>query len=45
MSRRHFSPEFKVEVTSKVLDDGMSTSEACQAFGVGPTALRQAAGS
>ena len=41
MSRRHFPPEFKVEAASKVVDDGMSISEACEALGVGPTALRR----
>lgn len=41
MSRRHFPPEFKVEAASQVLDEGMRVSEACQTFGVGPTALRR----
>lgn len=41
MSRRPFSPEFKVEAASKVVDDGMSISQACQSFGVGPTAMRR----
>ena len=39
--RRTFSPEFKVEAASLVLDQGYSVSEACQAVGVGPTALRR----
>ena len=41
MSRRYFPPEFKVEAASKVLDEGMRVPEACQAFGVGPTAMRR----
>ena len=41
MGRRHFPPEFKNEVASKVLDDGMSVREACEAFDVGPTAVRR----
>src|SRR5690625_982578 len=41
MSRRYFPPEFKVEAASRVLDEGMSVSEACEAFGVGPTAMRR----
>ena len=41
MSRRAFSSEFKVEVASKVLDDGMSAPQAGEAFGVGPTAVRR----
>lgn len=41
MSRRHFPAEFKVEAASKVLDEGMSVSEACRAFDVGPTAMRR----
>ena len=39
MSRKIFSPEFKAESASKVLDDGMSISAACQTFGVGDTAM------
>jgi len=41
MSRRYFPPEFKVEAASKVLDEGMRVTEACRAFGVGPTAMRR----
>ena len=41
MSRRYFPPEFKVEVASQVLDEGMRVSEACQTFGVGATAIRR----
>lgn len=40
MSRRSFSSEYKVEVASKVLDDGMTVPQASEAFGVGPTAIR-----
>lgn len=43
LSRRYFSPEFKVETTNKVLDDGMSSADACQTFDVdvGATAVRR----
>ena len=41
MSRRTFSAEYKVEVASKVLDDGMSVAQAGDTFGVGSTAIRR----
>ena len=39
--RRTFSPEFKVEAASLVLDQGYSVTQASQAVGVGSTALRR----
>jgi len=39
--RPSFTPEFKLEAVSLVTDKGYSLSEACQALGVGPTALRR----
>lgn len=41
MSRRHFSPEFKVESACLVLDQGYTVPEACRAIGVGETAMRR----
>ena len=41
MSRLRFSPEFKIEAASKVLDEGMSIRIACEAFGVSDTAMRR----
>lgn len=41
MTRQHFPAEFKHDVASKVLDDGMSVRDACEAFGVGSTAVRR----
>jgi transposase len=41
MNRPKFSPEFKTEAASKVLDDGMSIRVACETFGVGDTAMRR----
>lgn len=41
MSRRSFSPEFRQEAASLVVDQGYSVSEACDAVGVGATALRR----
>lgn len=41
MSRRHFSPEFKVESAGLVLDQGYTVAEACRAIGVGETAMRR----
>lgn len=41
MTRRYFSPEFKLEAASRVLDEGMRISEACQIFAVGETAMRR----
>ena len=39
--RRTFTAEFKLESASLVLDQGYSVAEACQAVGVGETALRR----
>ena len=41
MSRKKFTPEFKIESACLVLDQGYSVSEACAALGVGDTALRR----
>jgi transposase len=41
MSRKHFSPEFKTEVASKALDEGMSACVACGTFGVGDTVIHR----
>lgn len=41
MSRRCFSTEFKVEAASLVLDQQYSIREACEAVGVGETAMRR----
>jgi len=39
--RRTFSPEFKREAADLVLDQSYSYPEACEALGVGETALRR----
>ena len=39
--RRSFTPEFKLEAASLVLDQGYSVSEACKSLDVGETALRR----
>lgn len=39
--RRRFTPEFKLEAASLVLDQGYSTTAACSALNVGPTAIRR----
>ncbi len=39
--RRSFTPEFKLEAASLVLDQGYSIAEACQSLGIGDTALRR----
>ena len=39
--RTSFTSEFKLEAVSLVTDKGYSVSEACQALGVGATALRR----
>lgn len=39
--RRTFTPEFKVEAASLVLDQGYSILQACRALGVGQTAMRR----
>lgn len=41
MTRRYFSPEFKEESASLVIDQGYSIQQACDAIGVGPTAMRR----
>lgn len=39
--RRTFSPEFKCEAASLVLDRGYSIVQACEAIGVGSTAMQR----
>ena len=39
--RRHFTPEFKREAGGLVVDQGYSIKEACEAMGVGETAMRR----
>ncbi|WP_412053264.1 IS3 family transposase [Pokkaliibacter plantistimulans] len=39
--RQSFTPEFKLEAVALVTEKGYSVTEACQALGVGPTALRR----
>lgn len=39
--RRTFSPEFKQEAASLVLDQGYSIPQACTSLGVGESALRR----
>lgn len=39
--RRRFTDEFKLEAASLVLDQGYSTTAACNALNVGPTAIRR----
>lgn len=39
--RRAFSPEFKREAASLVLDQGYSPVEACRSLGVGESVLRR----
>ncbi|QKM48774.1 hypothetical protein B7760_02812 [Burkholderia glumae] len=39
--RRSFSPEFKQQVASLVLDQGYNFSEASRSVGVGETVLRR----
>ncbi|MCV2225378.1 IS3 family transposase [Pseudomonas sp. C98] len=41
MTRRYFSTDFKRDAACLVLDKDYSVSEACEAMGVGPTALRR----
>jgi transposase len=43
-NRRSFSTEFKHETACLVLDQGYSVQEACDAVGVGATAMRRLAG-
>ena len=40
-TRRTFTPEFKLEAASLVLDQGYSILQACRALDVGETALRR----
>ena len=39
--RRSFTPDFKLEAASLVLDQGYSIPEACRALDVGETAMRR----
>ena len=39
--RRSFTPEFKRDAASLVIDQGYSISEACKVIGVGETAMRR----
>lgn len=39
--RRTFTPEFKLEAASLVLDKGYSYAEACRSLDVGESALRR----
>jgi transposase len=39
MSKRHYSPEFKQEAACLVLDQNYTMADACEAMGVGRTAL------
>ncbi len=41
VKRRVFSPEFKREAASLVLDQDYSYPQACESLGVGETALRR----
>ena len=41
MKRRKFTAEFKLEAASLVVDRGLAVSEACEAVGVGDTAMRR----
>jgi transposase len=41
MSRKHFSSAFKLEAASKVVDEGLSITQACTALDVGQTAMRR----
>ena len=38
--RRSFSTDFKLEAAQLVLDGNYTVSQACEALGIGPTALR-----
>lgn len=40
-SRSKFTPEFKLEAVSLVLDKGYTVDQACAALGMGSTALRR----
>ena len=41
MKKRTFTPEFKLESASLVLDQGYSIEDACKAVGVSNSALRK----
>jgi transposase len=41
MSRRSFTPEFKREAASLVVQQGYSVREACRSLGVGETGMRR----
>jgi len=41
MTRRKISTEFKIESANLVLDQGYTISEACDAVGIGDTAMRR----
>jgi transposase len=41
MGRRRFSPEFKLEAASLVLDRGYSIRQACDTTGTGRTAMQR----
>jgi transposase len=41
MSRKKFTTEFKIESAELVLTQGYSVQEACEAIGVGNTAMRR----
>jgi transposase len=39
--RRSFTPEFKRDAAALVIEQGYTINEACQAMGVGETAMRR----
>ena len=41
IKKKYFSPEVKAEAASLVLDKGYSIKEACDAIGVGVSAMRR----
>ena len=41
MARRTFTPQFKHDAASLVLDQGYSIPQACEAMNVGQTAMRR----
>jgi transposase len=41
VAKRPCTPEFRHETAALVLDHGYSTAQACEAMGVGPTAVRR----
>ena len=40
-TRRTFTPEFKLEAASLVLNQGYSITQACRALDIGATALKR----